>query len=62
MNYRSSVVRAVAYVAVATVVATAIGYLREGSIGGGLALGMAIGLGVAVGILGFEAVDRWRRS
>jgi hypothetical protein len=39
-----------------------IGTLREGSVGGGLALGVAVAIGVAVGLLGFEIVREYRRS
>lgn len=59
---RSALVRGLAYVAIAFVVATVLGTLQAGSLGGGLALGVAIGFGVAIGILGFEAFERWRRS
>jgi hypothetical protein len=52
------VVRAVAYAAIAALVAFGIGTLTQGSLGGGVVLGIAVGLGVAVGLLGYELVNR----
>jgi hypothetical protein len=54
--------RAAAYVAAATLLAVVVGTLREGSVGGGLALGVAVAVGVSAGLLGFELVTRDRRS
>jgi hypothetical protein len=51
---QSFVRRAGGTVLAATVLAVAVGYLRSGSVGGGVALGVAAFVGVTVGIVGFE--------
>lgn len=54
-NYR----RALRYIAIATGFAIFIGYLQQGSIGGGLALGFAVGIGVTIGLFGFAIATRY---
>jgi uncharacterized membrane protein len=51
---RSFARRAGGTVLAATVLAVAVGYLRSGSVGGGLAFGLAAFVGVTVGLAGFE--------
>jgi len=55
---RSGILQTGSYVVAAAVLGAIAGYLREGSVGGALALSFAVGLGVALAILGLEA---WRR-
>jgi|GEM_PF-3584192 len=47
------------YVVAAAVLGAVVGYLREGSVGGALALSFAVGLGVGLAILGLEAWNRY---
>jgi uncharacterized membrane protein len=54
------VVRAVTYVVAATALAVVVGWVRSGTLGGGVALGIAAAVGVSVGLLGFELIDRSR--
>lgn len=46
------------YVLAAVLLGAIVGYFREGTIGGALALAFAIGLGVSIAIL---ALELWRR-
>lgn len=48
------------YTVVTALFASVIGFVREGSVGGGVALGVAAGVGAAVGLLGFEIVQGYR--
>jgi hypothetical protein len=47
--------RALSYVGAATLLAFAVGVLREGTVAGGLGFAVVIGVGVAVGLGSFEA-------
>lgn len=47
------------YVIAAAVLSGVVGYLREGGIGGGLALAFAGGVGMILGILVFEAGQKY---
>jgi len=50
---------ALGYVLTAALLGAGVGYLRSGSVGGGLALGFAVGLGVALGIVALEVARQW---
>ncbi|WP_049930706.1 hypothetical protein [Halosimplex carlsbadense] len=56
---RSGTLQTGSYVVAAAVLGAVVGYLREGSVGGALALSFAVGLGVALAVLGLAAWNRY---